>query len=139
MNKPYNMLNASENIPFSRDELGKLVREAWVRWAKSQDNPKPSWLVPYDGLSEEDKEADRQIGETIAKWTMIGIASRASLPPHSLLEWRKRLDIRSRAEAARRLGLSRNTYAAYEEGRAEIPLYVALACAALAYGPPPLQ
>lgn len=49
-----------------RDALGRLVREAWVKWALTQTNPKPSWLVPYDELSEPDKEADRQIGEAIA-------------------------------------------------------------------------
>jgi hypothetical protein len=49
-----------------RDRLGRLVREAWVNWARTQPNPKPSWLVPYDDLSEADKEADRQIGEAIA-------------------------------------------------------------------------
>jgi DNA-binding XRE family transcriptional regulator len=65
---------------------------------------------------------------------------RQTATPHAnpLLAWRLRLGIKSRADAARRLGLSRNTYAAYEEGRAEIPLYISLACAALAYGLPPL-
>ncbi len=51
---------ASDN---SRDIGGRIVREAWVRWAMTQPNPKPSWLVPYDELSEPDKEADRQIFE----------------------------------------------------------------------------
>lgn len=46
-----------------RDDGGRVVREAWVRWALTQPNPKPSWLVPYDELSEADKEADRQIFE----------------------------------------------------------------------------
>jgi hypothetical protein len=45
-----------------RDKLGRVVRDAWVRWAKMQPDPKPSWLVPYDELSEPDREADRQIG-----------------------------------------------------------------------------
>lgn len=58
-------------LPLDRDLLGRFVREAWVRWAQAQPDPKPSWLVPYDELAEPDKEADRQIGETIAKWTMI--------------------------------------------------------------------
>lgn len=49
-----------------RDYLGRAVREAWVRWALTQPNPKQSWLAPYDDLSEPDKEADRQIGEHIA-------------------------------------------------------------------------
>lgn len=49
-----------------RDVLGRLVRNAWIRWARTQPHPKPSWLVPYDNLDEADKEADRQIGEAIA-------------------------------------------------------------------------
>lgn len=61
-------------------------KEGWLhcirvednRWAEAQPNPKPSWLVPYDDLSEPDKEADRQIGETIARWTLIHDASRLS-------------------------------------------------------------
>jgi hypothetical protein len=50
-----------------RDALGRLVREAWVKWALTQPDPKPSWLVPYDQLNEADKEADRQIGEAVAR------------------------------------------------------------------------
>lgn len=49
-----------------RDDLGRLVRAAWVDWAMKQPNPKPSWLLPYDELSEADREADRQIGEAVA-------------------------------------------------------------------------
>lgn len=48
-----------------RDNLGRLVRDAWVKWALTQPSPKPSWLVPYNELSEPDKEADRQIGEAL--------------------------------------------------------------------------
>lgn len=46
-----------------RDRLGRMVREFWLSWANSQVMPKASWLVPYDELSEEDKEADRVIGQ----------------------------------------------------------------------------
>lgn len=53
----------------NRDELGRKVREAWVRWALTQPDPKSSWLVDYDDLSECDKEADRQIGEAIAQFS----------------------------------------------------------------------
>ena len=49
----------------SRDELGRVVREAWVRWAVSRPDPKPSWLVPWEELDEDDREADRQIGEAV--------------------------------------------------------------------------
>lgn len=48
-----------------RERLGKIVRDAWVRWASEQESPKPSWLVPWDELSEPDKEADRRIGEAL--------------------------------------------------------------------------
>lgn len=50
------------DIDRERERLGRLVRELWIGWAAKQPNPKPSWLVEYDGLSEADKEADRVIG-----------------------------------------------------------------------------
>lgn len=50
-----------------RDFLGEVVRIAWISWAVAQSNPKPSWLVPYAELAEPDKEADRQIGESVLK------------------------------------------------------------------------
>jgi hypothetical protein len=71
-------LDGNRPLPFTRDQLGSFVREAWIRWAKKHPNPKPAWLVPYHELSEIDKEADRQIGEAIARWTLIGDAARAA-------------------------------------------------------------
>lgn len=73
-----NPLDGARQLPFAREALGRFVREAWVRWAETQLSPKPSWLVPYDELSEADKEADRQIGEAVARWTLIGDAASAS-------------------------------------------------------------
>lgn len=75
-----------EGLPLDRETLGRMVREAWVRWALTQPAPKPSWLVPYDELSEPDKEADRQIGEAIAKWTMIHHEARNSLASPDMRE-----------------------------------------------------
>ncbi len=49
-----------------RDALGRLVRETWVQWAQSQTIPKKTWLLSYDQISENDREADRQIGEAVA-------------------------------------------------------------------------
>jgi hypothetical protein len=72
-------LDGNRPLPFDRDTLGRMVREAWVRWAETQSAPKPSWLVPYDELAEPDKEADRQIGEAVARWTLIGDSARAAL------------------------------------------------------------
>lgn len=48
-----------------RETLGMLVRQVWIDWAKEQPNPKPSWLVPWEGLSEPDREVDRRIGERL--------------------------------------------------------------------------
>lgn len=69
-------LDGARQLPHSREEYGRMVRQAWVKWAQTQPNPKPSWLAPYDDLSEADKEADRQIGEFVARWTLIGDAAR---------------------------------------------------------------
>jgi threonine dehydrogenase-like Zn-dependent dehydrogenase len=49
----------------TRDDLGAVVREAWIGWAEQQPAPKASWLVPYEQLDEADKEADRVIGEAV--------------------------------------------------------------------------
>lgn len=73
------LCDANSPLPFSREELGRRVRETWVRWAKEQLNPKPSWLVPWGELSDPDKEVDRRIGEDVARWTMLGLAARAAL------------------------------------------------------------
>lgn len=48
-----------------REQLGQIVREVWIAWAKEQPAPKPSWLVPWESLSEPDKEVDRRIGERL--------------------------------------------------------------------------
>jgi len=61
-----------------REALGRLVREVWIAWAREQPNPKPSWLVPWEGLSEPDKEVDRRIGERLA-----AEGARAAAPPAS--------------------------------------------------------
>lgn len=50
---------------FNPDDLGKIVRNAWIEWAKEQSNPKPSWLVPYEELSQPDKDADIRIGKAV--------------------------------------------------------------------------
>lgn len=75
-----------EVLPLDRETLGRMVREAWVRWALTQPAPKPSWLVPYDEMSEPDKEADRQIGEAIAKWTMLHHEARNALADPDMRE-----------------------------------------------------
>jgi len=53
-----------------REQLGRMVREIWVKWAREQPNPKPSWLKPWEELSEPDREVDRRIGEGIARYAL---------------------------------------------------------------------
>jgi len=60
------------------------------------------------------------------------------MSPKSLASWRERLGF-NKAAASRALGISRNTLDAYEAGRYPIPLYIALACAAVANGLPPMR
>ena len=44
-----------------------MVREVWVKWAQEQPSPKETWLLPWNKLSESEKEVDRRIGETLLK------------------------------------------------------------------------
>lgn len=51
---------ARRAAPVDREALGRLVRDVWIAWAKKQPSPKPSWLVPWEGLAEPDREVDRR-------------------------------------------------------------------------------
>jgi transcriptional regulator with XRE-family HTH domain len=53
-----------------------------------------------------------------------------SATPAALKAWRARLGLNA-VQAALALGCSRNALASWERGRTPIPLYIALACAAL--------
>ena len=57
------------------------------------------------------------------------------MTPADFTTWRERMGL-NRTQAAEALGLSRNMPAKYEAG-APIPLYIALACAALIRGVKP--
>ena len=56
---------------------------------------------------------------------------------NQFVEWRFSMGL-DRSGAAKALGCSRTTIAAYENGKVKIPLYFALACAALKAGLKPL-
>lgn len=86
--RPQKLPESGFSRPFDRDLLGGKVREAWVGWAKTQHNPKPSWLSDYDALSEADKEADRRIGEAVAGWVLANVAAmnvKGMLPASTLV------------------------------------------------------
>lgn len=48
-----------------REKLGMKVRAVWIDWAREQPEPKASWLMPWEELSEPDREVDRRIGEAL--------------------------------------------------------------------------
>lgn len=62
--------------PALREALGQHVRAEWIAWAKEQPNPKPSWSVEWDGLSEPDKEVDRRIGERLFRQGLLSTLPR---------------------------------------------------------------
>jgi hypothetical protein len=48
-----------------RELVGRMVRQIWVRWAREQDDPKPSWLLPWAELDDGQREVDMRIGEAL--------------------------------------------------------------------------
>lgn len=54
-----------EALKLNRDVAGRVVRVAWVEWARQQPDPKPHWLEPWEALDEPMREVDRRIGESV--------------------------------------------------------------------------
>lgn len=68
------LFEAMDRAGTSREQLGRTVRRVWVGWAQDQQNPKESWLKPWDELTRDEKEADMRIGQVL-----FGIGWRAAL------------------------------------------------------------
>jgi hypothetical protein len=47
------------------EALGRIVREAWVEWAREQPDPKPHWLVGWDDLDAGQREVDVRIARAV--------------------------------------------------------------------------
>jgi len=49
------------------EDLGRLVRETWIKWAERQPDvdEHPNWLIPWEQLSERDREVDVLIGRAV--------------------------------------------------------------------------
>lgn len=60
-------------VPASREAGGKLVRRIWIEWAKEQPDHASSWLVPWEKLSEPDREVDRRVFEGVARNVLNGV------------------------------------------------------------------
>jgi len=77
-----------------REDLGRVVREEWIAWARQQSDPKPSWLVPWEELPEPDREVDRRIGERLyGIGRTDGAAEKVSIDEEHLArqrEWSRR-------------------------------------------------
>jgi len=67
------------------------------------------------------------------------IREASPLTAERLQAWRHQMRFRSQRTAAEALGISLRQYAAYERGETSIPKPVALACAAIAHGLPPME
>lgn len=60
------------------------------------------------------------------------------MTPAQLTAWRQRLGL-SKVGAAEAIGCHRDAIAKWEAGKHPIPRYIALACAAVAHGLPPID
>jgi hypothetical protein len=51
--------------PNDRERIGRVVREIWIDWAREQPSPKPTWLLPWEDLTDTYREAGCRIGEQL--------------------------------------------------------------------------
>lgn len=66
---PHEIVEVVRKIAIDPEHLGRVVREAWMVWAREQPDvvEHPSWLIPWDELAERDREVDRRIGAAVAR------------------------------------------------------------------------
>ena len=78
-------------ITHNRENGGKLVRVARLRWARRQPNPKASWLLTWEEMDESDKEADRCIWDEVTSPYLQAIRVLVAQRDHMMLDKEKRL------------------------------------------------
>lgn len=53
----------------NREEMGKMVREAWLAYCRETDQPvNHKHSATWEELTEWEKEVDRRIGESLFSW-----------------------------------------------------------------------
>ena len=67
--------NGNRAVSVSREDLGRIVREVWVKYAESKPNPPAHHLTPWESLDYDNKEVDRLIGERVARIVLIADAA----------------------------------------------------------------
>lgn len=73
-------------MPFTRDELGKIVRDEWVKFARQDPKSPPHHLLPFEELDEKNKEVDRRIGEAVVRAVIAKLRTSdiAESDPHEI-------------------------------------------------------
>ena len=78
-------LDGARPLPFSREELGRHLRDVWLRcvqkWAEATGFPNCPTQEDdgWDVLPEDVKEIGREIGEEMARYVLRGDTARATL------------------------------------------------------------
>lgn len=65
----------------THDDLGQIVRAAWVAYCRETGITKPSHIASWEALSEWEKEVDRRIGQAVIR----ELADRALHEPEGML------------------------------------------------------
>lgn len=58
-------LHYNDQYSLVRETLGRLVREVRIVWTRDPQSPKSHRFLPWEKISEADREADRRIGEML--------------------------------------------------------------------------
>jgi hypothetical protein len=70
------------------EALAEFIRVAWVCWARTQPNPKTSWLVSWATLDEQSRDADRAIARAIIeRWPPPAKVTRAEYERIARTSW----------------------------------------------------
>jgi hypothetical protein len=57
------------------EQLGEVVRDTWVEWAREQPDCKASWIVPWATLDAAQRDVDTRIGQAVANAVLAHLAA----------------------------------------------------------------